>query len=98
MFKQMVKILMSDNNIISKAERMMVWLLRYDVKVKRASEARRVYGLWNGVLANINQAFFGEWADVDDKWASEILREIYFLVCAVDQTKSARFVKIGVRK
>lgn len=40
--------------------------------------------------------FFGECADVDKKWAVEILREIYFLICEVDHAKRARFVKVKI--
>jgi len=92
MFKQMVRILSLDEDVIRKTERLIAWLLGYDIKVKRASEALRVYGLWNGVMREINQAFFGE--EMDEEWAEEILREIYFMVCAVDKSPGSRFIKI----
>ena len=94
MFKKMVRILTLDEDVIAKTEKMMKLILRYDLKVRKASEARRVYKLWHGVLCNINQAFFGEWVDVDEKWARDILREIYFLVRAVDQSPGTRFIRI----
>ena len=91
MFREMVKILTlgKDKDVISTAEKLIIWILRYDLKVKETEV--RIYGLWHGVLCHIN-SFFGE--ELNEKWAGEILREIYFLVCVVDQSKSARFTRI----
>lgn len=41
----MVQILSLDEDVVCKTEKLIDWILRYDIKVKRASEARRVYKL-----------------------------------------------------